>query len=341
VRTVARIMALNKEGYDDIPHGRRKGPKRPPPPHPYQASRPHQYWFIDGRMMDCALAGVKWWSLVMLDGYSRTILAGAIAPSEASWGALRVLYTACLRYGAPETLLSASGGAFTSDALEAVCQRLESHHEPMVRTQGESSKKLMETHFNVQRRLFDYQFSLTPTPAELEQVHQRFIQTSNTTAHEGLLKEGFASPIPMQVLAAAKGRLYSPDELARTFSRAVFPRITNQYGCVTLQSYHFYIEEGIPHTHVLLWVYGAELRAVLDHSVLAEYHCRYAWRSHKVTEIRDGLFYSTRFVSPQGSLLPLNPQEALVLYRPRSLRRPAQLPLPTSQLILFELVPTG
>ena len=145
----------------------------------------------------------------------------------------------------------------------------------------------------------------------------------------------------MQVLAKAKGRLYSPDELARKFSRAVFPRTTNQYGCVTLHSYHFYIEEGLPHTQVLLWVYGEELRAVLDHIVLAEYPCRYDWRSHKVTEIRDGLFYPTRFASPQGSLLPLTSQEALVLYRPRSLRRPAQLPLPTSQLILFELVPTG
>ena len=88
-------------------------------------------------------------------------------------------------------------------------------------------------------------------------------------------------------------------------------------------------------------MYGEELRAVLDHIVLAEYHCRYDWRSHKVTEIRDGLFYSTRFASPQGSLLPLTPQESFVLYRPRSLRRPAQLPLPIPQLILFELVPTG
>jgi hypothetical protein len=63
--------------------------------------------------MDFALDGVKWWSIVMLDGYSRTILAGAMAPSEATWAALLVLYTACLRYGAPETLISDSGGAFS------------------------------------------------------------------------------------------------------------------------------------------------------------------------------------------------------------------------------------
>jgi transposase InsO family protein len=341
VRTVARIMALNKEVYDDIPHVRKKGPKLPPQPHPYKASRPHQYWFIDGRMMDFALDGVRWWSLVMLDGYSRTILAGAMAPSEATWAALLVLYTACLRYGAPETLISDSGGAFTSDAFEAVCRRLEIQHTPIVSTQGESYKNLMETHFNVQRRLFDYQFSLTQTPAELEQVHQRFIQTYNTTAHEGLLQEGFASPIPIHVLAEAKGRPYSADELARKFSRAVFPRTTNRYGCVTLHSYHFYIEEGVPHTQVLLWVYGEQLRAVIDHVVLAEYHCRYDWRTQKVTEIRNGICYPTRFASPQGSLIPFNPQESLVLYRPQPLRRAARLTFPTQQLMLFALVPTG
>jgi transposase InsO family protein len=341
VRTVARIMALNKEVYDDIPHVRHRSPKRPPQPHPYKAARPHQYWFIDGRMMDFALDGVRWWSLVMLDGYSRMILAGAMAPSEATWAALLVLYTACLRYGAPEILISDSGGAFTSDAFEAVCQRLEIHHEPIVSTHGESYKNLMETHFNIQRRLFDYQFSLTQTPAELEQVHQRFILTYNTTAHEGLVQEGFQPPMPIHVLAQAKGRLYSAEELARRFAHTVFPRTTNRYGCVTLHSYHFYIEEGVPHTQVLLWVYGEQLRAVLDHVVLAEYHCRYDWRTHKVTDIRDGLFYPTRFASPQRSLLPLNPQESLVLYRPQALRRAIRRASPAQQLLLFALVPTG
>src|SRR5262249_51003117 len=92
-----RIMALQRELYADIPHGRPAGAKLPPQPHPYKAVAPHQYWFIDGRKMDFAIAGVKWWSLILLDGYSRTMLAGAVAPTEASWVALMVLYTACLR----------------------------------------------------------------------------------------------------------------------------------------------------------------------------------------------------------------------------------------------------
>ena len=222
-----------------------------------------------------------------------------------------------------------------------MCRRLQIHHEPIVSTQGESYKNLMETHFNIQRRLYDYQFSLTQTPAEFEQAHQAFMHTYNTIAHQGLLKEHFTPPIPLEVLGEAKGRLYTPDELARKFVQGLFPRTTNQYGCVTLHSYHFYVEAGVPKTQVLLWVYGEQLRAVLDNVILAEYHCRYDWRTRKVTDIRDGAFYPTRFASPQAALLPINPQESLVLYRPQALRRPTPQPSLIQQLWLFELVHTA
>jgi transposase InsO family protein len=338
VRTIGRIMALNRRVYDDIPHGHKPTPKQEPQPHPFKAQRPHQYWFIDGRKMDFALDGVKWWSLLILDGYSRTILAGAVAPAEASWVALTVLYSACLRYGVPEHMISDSGGAYISEDFEAVCTRLQIDHATIVSTQGQSYMNLIETHFNIQRRLFDYQFSLTQTPREFEQVHQTFIQIYNSTAHQGLLQEKFAPPMPLQVLGEAKGRFYTHDELARKFSRALFPRTTNQYGCVTLHSYHFYVEESLPKTQILLWVYGEQLRAMFDNVVVAEYRCRYDWRTHKVQDICEGSFYPTRFASPQGALIPLNPQEFLVLYRPQSSRSPAHQSSPPQQLLLFERV---
>src|SRR5438046_4962961 len=94
-----------------------------------------------------------------------------------------------------------------------------------------------------------------------------------------------------------------------------------------------YIEAGIPKHQVLLWVYGEQLRAVLDNVVLAEYHCRYSWRERKVTDIHDGVFYSTRFASPQGALIPFNRQESLVVYRPPSQRGQAHKAFPTRQLL--------
>lgn len=341
VRTVGRIMAVNKLVYDDIPHVSRPRSKTPPQPHPYKAQAPHEYWFIDGRRLDCAIDGVHWWSLLVLEGYSRTILAGALAPTEAAWGALLVLYTACLRYGTPHTLISVSGGAYTSTDFEAVCTRLQIQHETIVSTHGESYLNWIETHFNIQRRLYDYQFSLARTPAALEQRHQAFIRTYNPTAHQGLLKDHRLPPIPLEVLGAAKGQTYAPDTLARHFSPALFPRTTNRYGCVTLHSYHFYVEAGLPKTQVLLWVYGEQLHAVFENVVLAEYHCRYDWQTHKVTAIRTGSFFPTRFASPQGTLIPLNPQEALVVYRPQGLRSSGTPHASRQQLMLFELVPTG
>jgi transposase InsO family protein len=341
VRTIGRVMALNKLLYDDIPHVPKRGVQQAPGPHPYKASYRHQYWFIDGRRMDFAIDGVRWWSLIILEGYSRAILAGAMAPTEASWVALMVLYTACLRYGVPDTLISDSGGAYTSNAFEEVCTRLQLSHETIESTKGESYQNLVETHFNIQRRLYDYQFSLARTPAELEQRHQAFIQTYNTTAHQGLLRDQRLPPMPVDVLGAAKGRIYAPDELARRFSQALFPRTTNRYGCVTLHSYHFYVEAGLPQTQVLLWMAGEQLRAVFENVLLAEYHCRYDWRDRKVQDIRVGAFYPTRLASPQGTLIPLTPQDSVVVYRARSARRRRPRRSLAQQLLLFEVVPTG
>jgi hypothetical protein len=240
-------------------------------------------------------------------------------------------------------VISDSGGAFISEAFEGVCIRLGIDHQTIVSTEGQSYMNLMETHFNIQRRLYDYQFSLTRTPLEFEEVHQRFMEIYNTTAHQGLLKEQFASPIPLHVLGEVKGRLYTPQELERKFARALFPRTTNRYGCVTLHSYHFYVDQGVPQTQVLLWVYGPELRAVFDNVLLAEYHCHYDLREGKVKDIRVGQFYPSPFASrqEQGSLIERNPLESVVVYRPKSLRRQAALPSRAEQLWLFARVRIG
>jgi hypothetical protein len=338
VRTVERIMALNRQVYTDIPGTETlHAPPTPSQPHPFKATAAHEYWFIDGRMMDFALQGHRWWSLIILDGYSRTMLAGAIAPSEASWVALTVLYTACQRYGVPVHLISDSGGAFISDAFEGVCTRRAIDHQTIVSTAGQSYMNLMETHFNIQRRLYDYQLALTRTPHEFDEAHQQFLALYNTTAHQGLLKEGFASPIPLHVLGESKGRLVPPQELARKFAHALFVRTTNQYGCVTLHHSHFYVDAGVPQTPILLWVAGEELRAVYDHVLLAEYACHYDLRTGTVTRLCLGQWYPSPFAArqAQGVLLERTPQDSRIVVRPPTVRRPAVSSVQAEQLGLL------
>lgn len=264
-----------------------------------------------------------------------------MAPSEASWAALMVRYTACLRYGAPQALIADRGGASISHEFEAVCRRLPMAHQTLISTQGESYMHVMETPVNIQRRLYDDQFSLRHTPGEWERAHQAFIQLYNTTAHQGLLHEGLAPPSPLAVLAEAKGRMLSPDELAQKFSRALFPRTTNRYGGVTLHRYHFYVEAGWPKTQVLRWVYGEQGRAMFEHVVFAAYHCHDDGQDRHVKAVRNGVVYATPFASPQGALIPVNAQASLVLYRPQPRRGQAQVPVPAQPLWLFERMYTA
>src|SRR5437870_10568512 len=112
-----------------------------------------------------------------------------------------------------------------------VCKHaLDIDHQTLVRTQGQSYMHLMETHCNIQRRLYDYQLALTRTPCEFDEAHQRFLALYTTTAHQGLLKERFVSPIPLHVLGESKGRLYPPQELARKFARSEERRVGKEVG---------------------------------------------------------------------------------------------------------------
>jgi hypothetical protein len=55
----------------------------------------------------------------------------------------------------PQVLLSDSGGAYISSDFEAVCDRLTMTHKTIISSEGQSSLNFMETHFNIQRRLYD------------------------------------------------------------------------------------------------------------------------------------------------------------------------------------------
>ena len=78
-----------------------------------------------------------------------------------------------------------------------------------------------------------------------------------------------------------------------------------------------------------------------ENVVLAEYHCRYDWQDRRVKDIHAGVFYPTRFASPQGTLIPLTSRDSVVMYRARAARRRAPHPPPAPQLVLFEVVTAG
>ena len=95
------------------------------------------------------------------------------------------------------------------------------------------------------------------------------------------------------------------------------------------------MEEGLSRTQVLLWVAGEQWRAMFENVILAEYRCRYDWRDQKVQDIRAGVLYPTRLAAVQGALLPLMPQDAVVVYRAKPPRRRAPHFPAAPSLLLF------
>jgi len=228
-RTVERLRALTRQVSTDMPgtHARHTRPA-PPHPQPFKATGAHAYWLMDGRLLALAWQGQRWWSRILLEGSARTRRAGAVAPSEASWGAWTGLSTAGQRSGLPGHLIADRGGALISDAFEGVCRRLPLDHQTMVRPQGQSSLHGMATPGNLQRRLEDAQLALPPPPQEFAEAPPRFLELYNPTAHQGVLQEQFVPPLPVSGLGDSQGRLLSPQERTRKFAQALFGRTTNR-----------------------------------------------------------------------------------------------------------------
>ena len=108
----------------------------------------------------------------------------------------------------------------------------------------------------------DYQFSLSTTPLEFEQAHQAFMG-SNTTAIKVSSRTG--------VIPYSTGGITRPKALyARGVDPEVFARAVSPYEPVWLchlTQLSLLCGAGVPQTQVLLWVYGEQLRAVVDNVV--------------------------------------------------------------------------
>ena len=135
VRTVGRIMALNRQVYDDIPYRPTQDAPKDPRPHPYRATAPMSFglltgakWTLPSRASNGGASSSGW---LLTDHAGR---GGGTHGSQLG-GLDGALYGV---FSSPKALISDSGGAFTSNEFEAVCTRLQIDHKPMESTKGKA-----------------------------------------------------------------------------------------------------------------------------------------------------------------------------------------------------------
>ncbi len=327
-RTCGRILALNRKLYGLAkPTATPKAPK----PMPFAAQRRQQLWSVDIRYLDHRLGGFKVYCISVLDNYSRAILASGLSRSQDLTAYLLVLYMALRQHGAPEVLVSDSGGVFLAKQAQAIYAALGIRKDEIERRQP--WQNYIETTFNVQRRMAGWDFARATTWSELLMVHDHWVAEYNYQDHWAHRKRDDGKRSPAAVLGWVRGRIFREHELQRVFYATRSGRTLDQAGYVRFRRWRLYAERGLRGEAVAVWLYGERLTLAFSDEPLAQYTVTYQPDKRHLKAVTEARRFETPHRSPQPPLWEWGDGEWLTVlrlpdYAPRTTRTGSQRQLP-------------
>jgi transposase InsO family protein len=270
---------------------------------PYRPQYRHHLWFVDIRYL-VKLEGRWVYSICILEGYSRKILAGMASEHQDLPALLQLLFAALSTYGCPDGIVSDHGAVFRADDYVAILKALEI--EPKYIELRKPWQNLIEAQFKVQLRLADFKFEQAKTLEEIQHLHAAFIETFNTTRHGAHQERADSRWTPVDVLGWVHGRAVAAERLRELFGRVQFLRTVNPYGFVSIQRFYIYAEQRLSRQRVSVWIYEGQLRIEYRETLIARYRCAYDQRQKRLRAVSHPLLYHTVFASPQLELLELD-----------------------------------
>ena len=309
-RTVGRAMAINRQ-FHGAPgpwqSARDDHPEAVSFKHlPYRPAYRHHLWFTDIRYL-VQLDGSWVYSICLIEGYSRKIVAGMASPHQDLTAILQILFAALAEYGCPQAIVSDNGSVFRAGDYLAILRALDI--EPLHIEQGKPWQNMIEAQFKVQLRLADFHFEQARTLEEVQNQHAAFIETFNTTSHWAHRTRADGHRTPVEVLGWLRGRGVEPQRLRELFGRTEFLRTVNHYGFVSVQRFYLYAENGLARQRVSIWIYEGQLRIEYHKTLLARYRCIYDARHGQLQEVSAPTLYATAFRSPQLELIELDAEQ--------------------------------
>lgn len=270
---------------------------------PLKSQRPFEHTFIDIRYLDAKPQGLQLYSCLLLEGLSRTILAGSLTRKQDVGIVLRIYYLAALEFGLWDMVISDNGGQFKSDAFKRVNKRLHIHHER--NKKGHPWQNLIESQFGIQARVGEYLWEQCSTVEQAIEIHRQLIMDHNRLPHFAHRFRQDQKHSPLQVLAQAQGREISPANLHRAFSRMSWNRKVDEREFVRVNRWKVYIERGLPKEDVQVTYWDGKLRAEYKSHFLAEYNCKWDSTKNRPKSITNPLLFDTPFQSTQMELFDI------------------------------------
>ncbi len=264
--TIRKIMALNRRVHlapqRPVAEVKVRDAREGPP----KSSHPFERTFVDIRYLDAKPADVQLYSTLLLEGLSRTILAGSLTTGQEVGVILHVYFQALLRWGLLEQVISDHGGQFISHDFQRVNKRLSIHHEMYER--GRPWRNLIESQFGIQARLGEYHWQRCRSVEEAVEFHRELIRDHNRMPHWAHQHRNDGKKSPLEVLGDAKGAQIEPADLQRAFGQTYCQRMTDARGFVRIGRWKIYIEEALPRTQIQLSFWEGRLRAEYQSQIL-------------------------------------------------------------------------
>ncbi len=299
-RTVGRILAANREAEGLKKPSRGRKEKREMP---FEASCRHQYWISDVRYIEHSIPETGQAHVVaILENYSRAILASAVTLTQDTNAYLSVLHAAIERYGSPEAVVTDGGGIFRSNRAKAVYRALGIRKEEIER--GQAWQSLIETNFNLQRRLADFHFSRAESWEELLEEHDLWLERHNTQRHKAHEARGDGRRSPSEVLGTLTVVRHHPVDLSRAFFSTRFVRRLDASGYARIKHWRVYAEEGLARCEVALWLGDDGLAVEYAGQTLSLYDVSLSG-AMKLEDVANSLGFATGHRSPQPRLFAL------------------------------------
>jgi hypothetical protein len=221
--------------------------------------------------------------------------------------------------------VSDGGSVFRAKRALAIYAALGIRKEQIQRRQAWQS--YIETNFNVQRRMADYYFARAQTWDELLQRHAAWVHDFNSQKHWGHLKRQNDRRSPAEVLGWVKGRVFSDEELARSFAPILRTRRVDQQGYVRFHNWRLYGERGLADRPASVWVTEEEVTIQFAEAPLTRYGVTYQRDHRHFRQVTLKRVFETPYQSLQPPLLNLSPDDwRLVIELPRRRRRRCRRP---------------
>jgi transposase len=304
-KTCGRIMAENRRLYAlEAPSKERRTAK----PHPFTATYRHERWCLDIRYIEKhQIPEIKgpFYVITVLEAFSRAMLASDIFQGQDLGCVLIVLFAAIERFGPPDRLITDNGGVFRAKQLLRICEALDIEKEYIEPRQ--SWQNLVETHFNVMRRMSQVQFEQTTSWEGAKLAHRRFMDDYNSQPHWAFRHRADNHHSPSEVLGWTDvQRLRTREELHRIFYATRFLCRLDRLGYVHFRRWKLYGEEALARQPAVVWLHGEALTIEHAETPLAKYAVEYQPDKKHFRDVPTAERFLTPYQSHQRQLWELD-----------------------------------